>query len=107
MSAITCGLIGLVFLGGAYMAEGFTGGFDGISKNQIESGEAIGMSKWQLACYVVFPQGFALSVPAIAANIIFLIKETSIFSVIAILELTNRVLLLKITSLVSNQMLIS
>ncbi len=36
MSAITCGLIGLVFLGGAYMAEGFTGGFDGISKNQIE-----------------------------------------------------------------------
>ncbi len=81
MSAITCGLIGLVFLGGAYMAEGFTGGFDGISKNQIESGEAIGMSKWQLARYVVFPQGFA-----------FLIKETSIFSVIAIPELTNTAL---------------
>ena len=64
----------------------------GISKNQIESGEAIGMSKWQLARYVVFPQGFALSVPAIAANIIFLIKETSIFSVIAIPELTNTAL---------------
>lgn len=92
MSAVTCGLIGLVFLGGAYMAEGFTGGFDGISKNQIESGEAIGMSKWQLARYVVVPQGFALSVPAIAANIIFLIKETSIFSVIAIPELTNTAL---------------
>ncbi len=41
MSAITCGLIGLIFLGGAYMAEGFAGGFDGISKNQIESGEAM------------------------------------------------------------------
>ena len=52
----------------------------------------IGMSKWQLARYVVFPQGFALSVPAIAANIIFLIKETSIFSVIAIPELTNTAL---------------
>ena len=50
------------------------------------------MSKWQLARYVVFPQGFALSVPAIAANIIFLIKETSIFSVIAIPELTNTAL---------------
>ena len=30
MSAEVCGIIGLIFLGGAYMAEGFTGGFNGI-----------------------------------------------------------------------------
>lgn len=65
------------------------GGFNGVKKNQIESGKAIGLNNWQLARYVVFPQGFALSVPALAANIIFLIKETSIFTVIAIPELTN------------------
>src|SRR5699024_964181 len=92
MSAITRGLIGLVLLGGAYMAEGFTGGFDGVSKNQIESGEAIGVSEWQLARYVGSPRGFALSVPAIAAHIIFLIKEPSIVSVIASPELTNTAL---------------
>lgn len=79
-----CGIIGLIFLGGSYMAEGFTGGFNGVSKGQVESGKAIGLSRWQLAKYVVFPQGFSLSVPAMAANIIFLIKETSIFTVIAI-----------------------
>lgn len=50
------------------------------------------MSRFQLARYVVFPQGFALSLPALTANIIFLIKETSIFSVIAIPELTNTAL---------------
>ena len=50
------------------------------------------MNQWQLARYVVFPQGFALSMPALAANMIFLIKETSIFSVIAIPELTNTAL---------------
>lgn len=50
------------------------------------------MSRFQLAHYVVFPQGFALSLPALTANIIFLIKETSIFSVIAIPELTNTAL---------------
>ena len=71
------------------MAEGFNGGFDAVSKSQIDSGKAIGMSKAQLAFYVVFPQGLALSVPSLSANIIFLIKETSIFSVIAIPELTN------------------
>ena len=50
------------------------------------------MNDLQLARYVVFPQGFALSMPALTANIIFLIKETSIFSVIAIPELTNTAL---------------
>lgn len=92
MSASTCGIVGLIFLGGAYMAEGFNGGLDAVLKSQIDSGKAIGMSKAQLAFYVVFPQGLALSVPALSANIIFLIKETSIFSVIAIPELTNTAL---------------
>lgn len=92
MSATTCGIIGLVFLGGAYMAEGFTGGFEGVSPTQIDDGKALGMNKLQLARYVVFPQGFALSMPALTANVIFLIKETSIFSVIAIPELTNTAL---------------
>ena len=84
--------VGLIFLGGAYMAEGFNGGLDAVPKSQIDSEKAIGMSKAQLAFYVVFPQGLALSVPALSANIIFLIKETSIFSVIAIPELTNTAL---------------
>lgn len=91
-SATACGIIGLIFLGGAYMADGFTGGFNGVSKAQLDAGKALGMNQLQLARYVVFPQGFALSVPALAANIIFLIKETSIFSVIAIPELTNTAL---------------
>lgn len=92
MNTVTCGIVGLIFLGGSYMAEGFTGGFAGVSKGQLETGKAIGMNQWQLARYVVFPQGFALSMPALAANMIFLIKETSIFSVIAIPELTNTAL---------------
>lgn len=92
MSAELCGIIGLIFLGGAYMAEGFTGGFNGVSINQVNSGKALGMNRLQLARYVVFPQGFSLSMPALTANIIFLIKETSIFSVIAIPELTNTAL---------------
>ena len=92
MTAETCGIIGLIFLGGAYMAEGFTGGFNGVSQTQIDAGEALGMNQYQLAWYVILPQGLSLSVPALAANIIFLIKETSIFSVIAIPELTNTAL---------------
>lgn len=54
MSAEVCGIIGLIFLGGAYMAEGFTGGFNGVSPSQISSGKALGMNNFQLARYVVF-----------------------------------------------------
>ena len=92
LSATFCGFIGLTFLGGSYMSEAFSGGFNGVSNTQIDAGKAIGMSRRQLARYVVFPQGFSLSIPALSANIIFLIKETSIFSVIAIPELTNTAL---------------
>ena len=37
--------------------------------------------------YVIFPQALALSVPSLVANVIFLIKETSVFSAIALADL--------------------
>ncbi|GMA69820.1 polar amino acid ABC transporter permease [Leuconostoc litchii] len=85
-------IIGLVFLGGAYMSDAFLGGLRAVPKIQIESGRAIGLSTFQLSRFVVFPQGFIFSLPALAANVIFLIKETSIFTVIAIPEITNTTL---------------
>lgn len=92
ISAEASGVSGLIFLGGSYMAAAFSGGLNGVPKVQVESGRAIGLTNWQLARYVVLPQGLSLSIPAIAANVIFLIKETSIFTVVAIPELTNTAL---------------
>ena len=71
------------------MSEAFRGGIDSVSKIQIENGQAIGLSKSQLARFIILPQGLANSVPAIGATILFLLKETSIFSAIAIMDLTN------------------
>lgn len=89
LSEESCGIIGLTFLGGSYMAEVFRSGMEAVRKSQIESGKAIGLNSMQLMRYVVIPQAFSYSVPGFGANCIFLIKETSIFSGIAILELTN------------------
>lgn len=83
------GIIGLSFLGGGYMSEALRGGFDSVQEIQIESGKAIGLSTFQLARYIIFPQALTNSVPAIGANCLFLVKETSIFSAIAIMDLTN------------------
>ncbi len=84
-----CGIIGLSFLGGSYMAEAFRGGIEAVSKTQLESGMSIGLSKFQLARYVILPQAFSVSIPAIGANCIFLLKETSILGAIAIVDLMN------------------
>lgn len=87
ISAEACGIVGLTFLGGSYMAEAFRGGLEAVGKTQIESGMSIGLNEQQLIRYVILPQAFAVSVPAIGANIIFLLKETSIFSAVALADL--------------------
>ncbi|MCP1143196.1 amino acid ABC transporter permease [Lysinibacillus endophyticus] len=89
LSGELCGIIGLTFLGGSYMAEAFRAGMEAVTKSQIETGKAIGLSNLQLMRYVIIPQAFSYSVPGFGANCIFLLKETSVFSGIAILELTN------------------
>lgn len=87
ISAETCAVIGLTFLGGSYMAEAFRGGLEAVSKSQIESGLSIGLNERQLIQYVILPQAFAVAMPGIGANIIFLLKETSIFSAVALADL--------------------
>jgi polar amino acid transport system permease protein len=89
LSENTCAIIGLSFLGGSYMAEAFRSGIEAVGKTQIESGLSIGLSKIQLSRYVILPQAFAVSMPSISANCIFLLKETSIVGAIAVLDLMN------------------
>lgn len=89
MSENTCAIIGLAFLGGSYMAEAFRSGIEAVSKAQIESGLSIGLSKLQLARYVIIPQAFSVGLPSLSANIIFLLKETSIFGAISIMDVMN------------------
>lgn len=89
MSENTCAIIGLSFLGGSYMSEAFRSGIEAVSKTQIESGLSIGLSKIQLARYVILPQAFSVSIPSLSANCIFLLKETSILGAISILDLMN------------------
>ena len=83
----TCAVIGLTFLGGSYMAEAFRSGLESVDKIQFESGLSIGLEHSQVMRYIVIPQALSTSVPALCANVIFLINETSVFSVVALADL--------------------
>ena len=87
ISAETCGFLGLGLLGGSYMAEVFRSGLGGVPVSQTEGALALGLSKRQLFTSVIFPEALSLSVPGIVANVIFLLKETSVFSAISLMDL--------------------
>ena len=86
-SSEVCGIIGLSFLGGAYMTESFRAALITVEKGQLESAKSLGLNPIQILRYVLLPEAITVAVPSIVANMIFLIKETSVFSGIALKDL--------------------
>ena len=87
ISAEMCGVVGLGLLGGSYMAETFRSGLEAVDKIQLESAMSLGMTHFQALRHIVLPQAVSLSMPAFVANVIFLLKETSVFSAISLMDL--------------------
>jgi polar amino acid transport system permease protein len=71
------------------MAEAFRSGLDAVSSAQLESGLSIGLNSFQMIRFVIFPQAFSIAITALGANCIFLIKETSVVSIIALQDLMS------------------
>ena len=82
-----CGIAGLAFLGGGYMAEAFRSGVEAVDRIQEESALSLGLTRLQAFRLVILPQAAAISVPAFMANVIFLMKETSVFSAVSLMDL--------------------
>ena len=78
-NAAVCGIAGLAFLGRS--------GLESIEPVQTESAYSLGMSKAQTMRYIILPQAMSTSMPAFMANVIFLLKETSVFSAISLMDL--------------------
>lgn len=87
ISAPACGAIGLGLLGGSYMAESIRSGLFAVSKSQKMSAAALGFDRAGMFIHVILPQAVSISVPSLIANVIFLLKETSVFSAISLMDL--------------------
>ena len=82
-----CGILGLAFLGGGYMTEAFRSGVEAVDRIQEESALSLGLTRFQAFRHVILPQAAAVSAPAFMANVIFLMKETSVFSAVSLMDL--------------------
>lgn len=82
------GALLLSLFSGAYMAEIVRGGLDAIPRGQIDSARAIGLTPWQSLRLVVLPQAVRIVLPSVTGQLVSLVKDSSLLSVIAISEFT-------------------
>ena len=71
----------------AYLAEVLRGGIQSIDAGQTEAARSLGMTNWQTMTKVVFPQAIKNSIPAIGNEFIINIKDSSVLSVIGVMDL--------------------
>jgi polar amino acid transport system permease protein len=73
---------------GAYQAEIIRAGILSVPSGQREAGEAIGLTKGQVILHVTLPQMFRVSLPALGNEFASVIKDTSLLSIVGVLDLT-------------------
>ncbi|RUS68145.1 Glutamine transport system permease protein GlnP [Saezia sanguinis] len=89
-SAGLAAFITLTLYGGAFYAEIVRGGIISIDAGQKEAGQALGMRKWQVMWRIVLPQAIKRMVPPLVNQSIMQLKNTSLFSVLAVPDLLYR-----------------
>ena len=89
LSAYWSGLVGLVIYGSAYFAEIYRAGFNSIPHGQVEAARILGLSKVDITARIKLPQMLRLIIPPTTNEVIVLIKESAVLSIITVPELTN------------------
>ena len=81
-----CGVLILSISYGAYISEVIRAGIESIGKSQLESAKAIGLTTAQTYRYVIFPQALRQTMPPLAGQLVSLIKDSSLLSIISVGE---------------------
>ncbi len=74
---------------GAYIAEILRGAIQSVDKGQTEASKSLGMNYIQTMGYIIMPQALKRALPALVGEIIALVKDSSLVSVISITDLTK------------------
>lgn len=85
------GIIILSIFNGSYVAEIIRGSASSLDRDQLLAADAVGFTRTQKLRYVVLPQMVARTLPALTGQFASLIKDSSLLSVIAIIEITQTI----------------
>ncbi len=90
LGPIQAGVIGLGLNYAAYEAEVYRGALLGIPRGQSEASRALGMGPWQTLRFIMVPQALRLALPPMTNDFVSLLKDSSLVSTVAAIELTKR-----------------
>lgn len=86
---LLCAIVTLGINSGAYVAEIARSGIMSINAGQMEAGRSLGLNFPRTMMYIILPQAFKNILPALGNELIALLKETSLVTVIALADVTK------------------
>lgn len=90
---VGAGLLGLILVASAYMAEVIRAGIQAVPKGQTEAARSLGMSPMKTTFWIILPQGFRIIIPPMTNEFVLLLKDTSLLFIAGVTiqtkELTN------------------
>jgi len=89
LERFVAGVLSLGIFFGAYMAEILRGAIQSIDKGQLEASKSLGISDFQAMRYIILPQAVKRALPTLVGEMIALVKDSSLISVISITDLTK------------------
>ena len=89
LEAFQAALLAMAIMGSAFICEIVAGGIDSIPRGQWEAASSSGLSLFQQLRFVILPQSMKVILPPLVGQYVLLIKDTSVISVIGVMELTR------------------
>ena len=90
LDVFSAGILALALCDSAFEAEIFRAGIQSISKGQHDAADSLGLNYWQKLRLIVLPQAIIIVLPAIGNQFVYMLKMSSLVSVIGLTELTRR-----------------
>lgn len=107
LEPFTAAVIGLSLNCGAYMAEIIRGGIISIDKGQFEASKALGFTYFQTMRKIILPQTIRIIIPSVGNEFITMLKDTSLVSTIAMVELMRSAMQISSTTFKYTEMLLA
>jgi len=90
LSPFIAGIVSLALSDSAFEAEVFRAGIQSIPKGQRDAARSIGLNKYQAMRLVIFPQALRVILPAIGNQFVYVVKMSSLVSIIGLADLTRK-----------------
>lgn len=97
LDGFTAGVLALALSDSAFEAEIFRSGIQSIDRGQGEAAESLGLTSWQKMRLVILPQAIRRILPPLGNQFVYVLKMSSLVSVIGLAELTRKANELNVT----------